>query len=99
MPTSKPLSLLRETNSPAIVGLMQEIRDITTQVWPSVKAMAGDIGESYETARKWLQRGRIPERVWPILIRKSAHTAKPLTADTLMKLNQPRKKRGEGGIN
>lgn len=72
---------------------MQAIRDITSAVWPSVRAMAADIGEDYETARKWLQRGRIPERVWPALIRRSAHTDRPITADQLLKLNRPRKKR------
>lgn len=72
---------------------MQGIRDITLRVWPTVRAMAADIGEDYETARKWLLRGRLPERVWPALIQKSAHTPHPLTADMLMRANLPRKKR------
>lgn len=72
---------------------MQEIRDITTKVWPSVRAMAADIGEDYDTVRKWFQRERVPERVWPAIIRKSAASERPVTADLLLKLNRPRKKR------
>lgn len=72
---------------------MQAIRDITTKVWPSVRAMAVDIGEDYETVRKWFQRERIPERVWPAIITKSATAKLPLTADKLLRLNRPRKKR------
>lgn len=72
---------------------MQEIRDITTKVWPSTRAMASDIGEDYETVRKWFQRGRIPSHVWPTIIKKSANSASPITANALLKLNRPRKKR------
>jgi len=74
---------------------MQQIRDISTHVWPSTRSLAADIGEDYDTVRKWLLRGRIPERVWPAIIRRSANFAEPVTADKLMRLNLPRKKRGE----
>lgn len=72
---------------------MQELRDITTKVWPSARAMAADIDEDYETVRKWFQRRRIPERAWPKIIRKSAHTERPVTSDLLLSLNKQRKKR------
>jgi hypothetical protein len=72
---------------------MQEIRDITTEIWPSARAMADAIGVDYETARKWFQRGRIPDRHWPALIEKSATSERPLTAEQLLNFNRPRKKR------
>lgn len=72
---------------------MQELRDITTKVWPSVRAMAADIEEDYETVRKWLLRKRIPDRVWPTIIRKSARCVQPVTAEMLLRLNQPKRKR------
>jgi hypothetical protein len=55
--------------------------------------MAADLCEDYETVRKWFQRERIPERVWPKIIRKSSTSEWPVTADLLLKLNGPRKKR------
>lgn len=70
---------------------MQVIGDITPTVWPTAKAMADDIDEPYEKVRKWLQRGRIPDYAWPVVIRKSNGS---LTAEKLLKLNQPRKPRG-----
>lgn len=57
--------------------------------------MAQDIGEDYGTVRKWFQRRRIPERAWPAIIRKSAETDHPVTAEDLLALNQPRKKRSK----
>lgn len=58
-----------------------------------MQAMASDLGEDYNTVRKWFQRGRVPERVWPSIIGKSARSERPVSAETLLKLNGPRKKR------
>ncbi len=69
---------------------MQALRDITSKIWPSTRAFAADIEEEYDTVRKWLLRGRIPERVWPKIIRRSARTANPITADKLLALNSKR---------
>lgn len=72
---------------------MQAIRDITKEIWPNARALSKDIGEDYETVRKWFQRKRIPQDAWPAIIRKSADLGKPLTAEQLLTLNKPRKKR------
>ena len=76
---------------------MQAIRDITGEnaPWPNARALADEIGEDYGTVRKWLQRERIPERVWPAIIRKSARTAHPITADLLLAMNKERRKRAK----
>lgn len=74
---------------------MQAVRDITSKVWPNVRALAQDLGEDYDTARKWIQRERIPERVWPVIIRKSAAMGRPVTAEQLLTINSPRKKRAK----
>lgn len=87
------MSPVAETICLAYNGEMQAIRDITTKVWPSARAMAVDIGEDYDTVRKWFLRQRIPERVWPAIIRKSARSERPLTAEILLSLNKPRRKR------
>jgi len=58
-----------------------------------MKALADDIEEDYGRVRKWFQRGSIPKRVWPDLIRKSADFDNPLTAEILLRLDQPRSKR------
>lgn len=87
------MSPLAETTCPAYKGQMQQIRDIPQKVWPSMKAMAADIGEDYGTVRKWFLRQRIPERVWPSIIKKSASSDRPVTADMLLRINRPRKKR------
>jgi len=72
---------------------MQALGDIFTKVWPSARAMAADLGEAYGTVRKWRLRGRIPERVWPVLIRRTSRSGQPITAEQLLALNRARKKR------
>lgn len=81
------MSHLRETNSPGISGVMQELQDIFTQVWPNARVMADEINEPYDTVRRWRSRGRIPERVWTVIIEKAARREKFITAAELLNLN------------
>lgn len=72
---------------------MQALCDIFTQVWPSARVMAEEINEPYDTVRRWRSRGRIPERVWAIIIEKAARREKFITANQLLNLNTPNRKR------
>lgn len=58
-----------------------------------MRSLADDLGEDYDRVRKWFHRGSIPKRVWPDLILKSARFDEPLTAEILLRLDQPRRKR------
>jgi hypothetical protein len=73
---------------------MQALRDIFTKVWPNASVMAIDIGEEYDTVRRWRSRGRIPERAWPKIIEKAARREILLTAGNLMAMNREPKRRG-----
>jgi hypothetical protein len=67
---------------------MQELQDIFTKLWPNAKVMSEEIGEPYDTVRRWRSRGRIPERVWPIIIEKAARREQFITAGQLLTLNR-----------
>jgi hypothetical protein len=56
--------------------------------------MAIEIGEPYDTVRRWRSRGRIPERAWPKIIEKAARREILLTAGNLMAMNREPKRRG-----
>lgn len=73
---------------------MQALRDIFTAVWPNARVMAIDIGEEYDTVRRWRSRGRIPERAWPKIIEKAARREHFITAGQLLELNREPKQRG-----
>lgn len=73
---------------------MQALRDIFTVVWPDARIMATEIGEEYETVRRWRSRGRIPERAWPKIIEKAARREHFITAGKLLELNREPKQRG-----
>lgn len=73
---------------------MQALRDIFTKVWPNASVMAIDIGEPYDTVRRWRSRGRIPERAWPKIIEKAARREFLITAGSLLELNREPKRRG-----
>lgn len=72
---------------------MQAIEDIFG-IWPSIKAMADDLGQLEDTVYRWKQRGRIPEDVWPMVIEKAAARETLVTASQIMRLNAPILKRG-----
>lgn len=72
---------------------MQVIQDIFG-IWPSLRQMAGDIGEIEDTVYRWKRSGRIPERVWPLVIEKAAKRETLVTAAQLMSLNRQPKRRG-----
>lgn len=73
---------------------MQQLRDIFTKVWPNAAVMAIEIGEEYDTVRRWRSRGRIPERAWPKIIEKAARREHFITAGKLLELNREPKQRG-----
>lgn len=68
---------------------MQELRDIFT-IWPSLKAMADDLDEKYDTVKRWRNRARIPDRAWPKIIEKAARREHLITAAELLELNHRR---------
>lgn len=72
---------------------MQGIQDIF-QIWPSVRDMATEIEQEYDTVLRWRLRGRIPEDSWDIVIQRAARHGKLVTAAQLLALNRPIKQRG-----
>jgi hypothetical protein len=71
---------------------MQELRDIFG-IWKSLQAMADELNENYDTVKQWRTRGRIPSHAWPKIIEKAARHEKLVTAQQLLDLNMPRRKR------
>lgn len=67
---------------------MQALRDIF-EIWPSIKDMADDLNEKYDTVKRWRTRGRIPSTAWPRLIERAAHREQLITATQLLRLNKP----------
>lgn len=78
---------------PAITGCMQALQDIFA-LWPSIREMADALNEKSDTVLRWRIRGRIPEDAWPRLIEQAAFRDITVTANDLMTLNAPMKKRG-----
>lgn len=70
---------------------MQEIQDIF-RLWNSPTEMARDIGQKPDTVRKWWGE-RIPNEHWPAVIHAAARKDVTLTADEILRLNPPRKRR------
>jgi len=66
---------------------MQELRDIFG-IWPSLKEMADDLNEKYDTVKRWRNRSRIPDTAWPKIIEKAARRERLVTAAELLELNQ-----------
>lgn len=73
---------------------MQALRDIFTKVWPNARVMATEIGEEYDTVRRWRSRARIPERAWSKIIEKAARREHLITAANLLDINREPKRRG-----
>jgi hypothetical protein len=67
---------------------MQALQDIFTKLWPNARVMADEIGEPYDTVRRWRSRGRIPERAWAIIIEKAARREMFITAGQLLAMNR-----------
>ena len=72
---------------------MQEIGDIF-EIWESITEMADDINQLPDTVYRWKVRGRIPEDMWPRVIGAAAMRKKTVTAQMLLRLNAPIKRRG-----
>ena len=74
---------------------MQELRDIFA-IWPSIKEMADDLNEKYDTVKRWRNRRRIPSDAWPQIIEKAARREHLVTAAQLLELNNaPRRSRAK----
>jgi hypothetical protein len=72
---------------------MQSIQDIFG-IWPSVEAMANAINEKPDTVLRWTYRGRIPEDAWSAVIEAASLKRRKVTAQQLLELNAPIKRRG-----
>jgi len=55
--------------------------------WRDLKSFAADVGQKYETVKKWRQRGRIPNEHWPALIVAARAKGKNLNADSLLSMH------------
>jgi len=73
---------------------VQGIQDIFSKVWPSVRALAEDIDEEYDTVLRWRLKKRIPQEHWQKVISKSAARNHPGTAEQLLAMSAPMKQRG-----
>ena len=59
--------------------------------WRDLKSFAADVGQKYETVKKWRQRGRIPNEHWPALIVAARAKGKRLSADSLLSMHVKRR--------
>lgn len=77
---------------------MQDFADISDifGLWPSIREMASELAEKPDTVGRWRKRRRIPESAWPAVIAKGqARTSThKISADVLLRLNAPAKRRG-----
>lgn len=55
-------------------------------LWPSVEAMASEIGGKADTVRKWRSRGRIPEGNWHSVLESDRARKAGVTADLMVRL-------------
>lgn len=74
---------------------MQDLKELFG-LWPSIRSMADAIGEKPNTVSRWHQRMRIPESAWQKVIAGAAFSGHLISANDLMRLNRPTKKRGAG---
>ena len=82
---------LTRIKNPPIIGNMQVIQDIF-RLWGTPTELGRDIGEKPDTVRKWWLK-RIPPQHWPAVISAAARKDVTVTADDIMRLNPPRKRR------
>jgi len=62
-----------------------------------MRELAEDIGEKHDTVLRWRLRRRIPSEKWALLIERAAARDRVITADLLMTLSAPPKRRGRPG--
>lgn len=72
---------------------MQALGDIFA-LWPSVKAMAFDVGVQPDTARKWKRFSRIPSDSIVAVARAVQAKGANLSPEQILSLNSPMRKRG-----
>ena len=53
------------------------------RIWPTVKALADDLGVKYTTVHSWVRRGRIPAAYDLALLRASRERGHNLTLEQL----------------
>jgi hypothetical protein len=53
-------------------------------IWTSIKDMADDLNEKYDTVKHWRARRRIPSKKWPKVIEKAARRGQLVTATQLL---------------
>lgn len=61
---------------------MQTFRDIIG-LWPSHRAMAGDIGANHWAVAKWHQRDNIPPEWWNAVLAAARRSGHVLTAQSM----------------
>lgn len=85
------MALIFGTDCPNNSGMNDSVSELTSfrsimALWPSLEALALDIGATHSTTRKWSQRGRIPAEWWSqVLSTERAKTA-GVTSDLLTRL-------------
>lgn len=75
------------------------------RIWPTVKALADDLGLKYTTVHSWVRRGRIPAAYDLALLKASRERGHALTLEELAMLrvdavtasNRPDARRNERG--
>lgn len=55
-------------------------------LWPSIAELARDIGEPYETVRKWKVRGSIPAAYWVAITTAAAKRGFDVTLEALARI-------------
>jgi len=71
-----------------------QAKDDIFSLWPSISAMADDLGRGYDTVLAWRSRKRIPEDAWPDVIDAAAKRGHTITAGDIFERNAAPKKRG-----
>jgi len=52
-------------------------------LWPSMADLSADLGERYETVRKWRGRNRIPSEYWTRIVRAAKKRRLKVTIEML----------------
>lgn len=51
--------------------------------WPSLNDLASDVGQRYETVKKWRQRNRIESKYWEAMVAAAEARGIPLSLSQL----------------
>lgn len=64
---------------------METFKDLLDQ-WPSMEALAGDVGATVHRVRKWRVRNRVPAEYWDALLRAAGEREIAATPELLVSL-------------